>query len=196
MQKPLIFTARPAHHVSNTSPKKREHMLSASYLLYILGINARTIPFLAAMILVSLINFWQLFWIAVIPFILIKTVAMQKFFKQETFKKLLLINTVSNGLSTFIGVPIAIGILFNISFIRRYWPPIFWIIFGLLLFPYAYYVSVWIERWVVTKFLGKTYERETISQAVKSANKMSYRLLFAAYVLYALLLSAYVIYNA
>jgi uncharacterized membrane protein len=122
-------------------------MLGASYLLYILGIDARTIPFLAAMILVSLINFWQLFWIAVIPFILIKTVVMQKFFKQETFQKLLLINTVSNGLSAFIGVPIAIGILFNGQFfIRRYWPPIFWIIFGLLLFPYAYVVSVWIGK--------------------------------------------------
>jgi hypothetical protein len=53
----------------------------------------------------------------------------------------------------------------------------------LVLFPFAYFISVLIERWVVTKFFDKQYEQEAISQAVKSANKASYIFLFSVYML-------------
>lgn len=176
-------------------------MLNANYLLIILGVDFRVTPFFVYIILASLVMFWQLFWLAVIPFSLIKAVMMQKYFTQETFKKLLLINAVSNGFSIWVGDTIAFAILFNTFGIllnalityRYYWSLVL-IATGLFLFPYAYFVSVWIERWVVAKFLGKKYEQEVISQAVKTTNKTSYTLLFVAYVLFAVVQGAYLIY--
>ena len=174
-------------------------MLNAYYLLGILGADIRRMPFLIDIILVSLVNFWQLFFLAFIPFILIKTMVMQRSFKQETLKKVLLVNAASNGLSILIGMPIAfgillntLGILLNVLVVSHYNWFLVLIIAGLLLFQYAYFVSVWIEQWVVTKFFGNRYERKTISQTVKLANKVSYALLFIVYVLFVITHGTYI----
>jgi hypothetical protein len=54
-----------------------------------------------------------------------------------------------------------------------------------LLIPISYYLSVWIENGVIAKFLHNKYDKETIMQAVKSANRASYKFLFVIYLIMA-----------
>jgi hypothetical protein len=121
--------------------------------------------------------------------VIIETNIMRKLFKTETFGELAIINLVSNGLSKLVGIPIAFLISFNLQLLAL---SLFgWI--GFLLFPLfiilllyiAYLFSVRIEQSVVTKFLGKKYNQETISQAVRSANKVSYLFIFIAGAIFA-----------
>ncbi len=135
-----------------------------------------------------------LFWLAFIPFVFIKAIVMRKFFKTEKFKKLLLINAASNALSTFIGLlPTIIVIrtlifyLFTTTEALRNPDQIVLLFFGIvvlfLICRLFYIISVWIEQWVLTRWLGKEYDQETISQAVKSANKVSYKFFFVVWIL-------------
>lgn len=135
---------------------------------------------------------WPLAWLLFIPIVFIEAFVMRKFLKQESFIKLLLLNTLSNALSTFMGIPIifflyALLFLFpaNVFTFNEYWKAL-WILItlgSLSLFPLFFFVSVWIEKWVLKKKLHTKYDELTITKAVKQANIASYIFLFIAYII-------------
>lgn len=137
---------------------------------------------------------WPLAWLVFIPIVFIEALVMRRFLKQESFIKLLLLNTVSNGASTFIGLPIAFlgyGLLLALptQVILRVMHFPWWLSVAVLvlcilsLFPVFFFVSVWIERWIMHKFLHAKYETVAIAQAVKVANIASYIFLLVALVI-------------
>jgi len=119
--------------------------------------------------------------------VFIETSVMRKLFKTETFGELVRINLASNGLSKLVGIPIAFFISFILQLLTLSlfgWAALILSIpLTILLVFIAYHISVWIEQWLVTKFLGNKYKQETISQAVRSANKASSIFIFVACVL-------------
>ncbi len=173
-------------------------MLNTYYLFFLsllLGttanVSANTIvdPALYEMVL----PFLCLLFIAVV---LIETNVMRKLFKTETFGELIRINLASNSLSKLVGIPIVSFsfIILLLLAVDKFLGNLIIVLslpFAILLFFIVYYISVRIEQWVVSKFLGKKYNHEAISQAVRSANKTSYIFAFIACVLGMFMYSAY-----
>lgn len=165
-------------------------MFNAYYLLFI-PLLLCTFNLSANVFLPTFMFVFPLAWILFIPIVFIEAFVMRKFFKQESFIKLLLLNTLSNALSTFIGIPIAF-LLYSLLFlfpantftVNEYWSALWiMIVLGILsLFPLFFFVSVWIEKWIIKKFLRSKYDELTIKQAVKQANIASYIFLFIAYI--------------
>jgi hypothetical protein len=169
-------------------------MFSAYYLLFI-PLFLCTFNLSANVFLPTFMFVFPLAWIAFIPIVFIEAFVMRKFFKQETFKKLLLLNTLSNALSTFIDIPIAFALyvfLVVISvkpidalFGHKALPALGFALvsLGILsLFPLFFFVSVWIEKKIMKKNLHTKYDELTIAKAVKQANLASYIFLFIAYI--------------
>lgn len=167
-------------------------MLNTYHLLFI-PLLLCTFNLSANVMIPAFMVVWPLAWLLFIPIVFIEAFVMQRFLKQESFMKLLYLNTVSNGLSTFVGIPIAFlvyGLLWaipisaalNVRSMPRLWFLI--LALGILsLFPLFFFISVWIEKWTLRKFLHEKYEKIILTQATRSANIASYVFLFFAYII-------------
>lgn len=163
------------------------------YHLFVIPLLLCTSRLSANVMIPAFMLVWPLAWLAFIPIVFIEAFVMHRFLKQESFMKLLFLNTVSNGASTFVGIPIAFvvyALLWSIPIsaalnVRSM--PWLWVLIlslGILsLFPLFFFISVSIEKWVLRKLLHEKYDSTTLKQAIKSANIASYTFLFVFYII-------------
>ncbi len=130
---------------------------------------------------------WPLFWVAIIPIILIEWFVMKRRLLAIPSKKLLSAASLSNVLSTLFGIPIVWAVLFflevcspggggtypGLSFplqmilsvtvqapwLVPYETQLYWMIPAAFLFLLIpfYFVSAWLESWITIIYLRKNY---------------------------------------
>lgn len=149
---------------------------------------------------------WPVFWLVLLPVIGIEYVVLRRRLTGFTSKRLLLAASVSNIVSTFIGIPLTWGCLVGIQFLGmsvplmqldQYWLRILNVTLGaawlapyeshlywmmptasiVLLVPF-FFASYWIEAAVTVNILKDKDNKPAIKKAVWTGNIYSYTLLF------------------
>jgi hypothetical protein len=177
------------------------HVILMTIVLSFFSITAFAdtgVPMLALM--------WPVFWLALLPIIGIEFFVLKRKLHDVTSKRLLLAASLSNIVSTFIGIPLTWGCLVGLQFLGmsapyieldRYWLKILNATLGaawlapyesdlywmmptaaiVLLIPF-FFVSYWIEAAVTVWIIKDTQQKLAIKKAVWTGNIYSYSLLF------------------
>lgn len=151
---------------------------------------------------------WPMYWILLIPIILIETGYAKRCLPAIPFKKIFWPTTVANIISTLIGIPIVYGVfllmqmyvipggtgVYGLSDIRSvilsvtvqapwllpYEKNLFWMMPVAIMFLLIpfYFASAWIESFILTKFFNIYFDRALMKRISWKANQMSYLFLF------------------
>ncbi|MDP3935587.1 MAG: hypothetical protein Q8Q56_01135 [Alphaproteobacteria bacterium] len=152
---------------------------------------------------------WPIYWIGLLPIILIEWLVMKKELKEQFSQKLFGKVFFANFISTLLGIPVVWFLMALIQFLipgaggftelSGVWPYVFgvtvqapwlllyesqfyWMIpvaFIVLLVPF-FFASYWIEAFVILRMWRDEKNDDQIKNAVKKANMFSYAFLLIA----------------
>lgn len=115
---------------------------------------------------------WPFFLFTFIPIIFIKTGLIQRTCNTYSFRKLLFFNAMSTGISTLLGVSIALYVLQHVSTTCIEFSPFFAPI--IIVLSLSFFVSALCECLVLSKLLNAYYKCPLIVKEVIKANIVSY----------------------